>query len=147
MIYAKARFASYAQNFGYWTDDDDDGTYDDWHDLFSVNQGYVQTGQASPDLAGLEWAWGRKGTTENSSYSADNLDFSDHMLTYQVTGLADQGSWNVWLLRWDDQTISSGSDRDFNDSVVEIRAVPVPAAVLLGILGLGVAGVKLRKYA
>ena len=56
-IYAKARYAGYAQDFGYWTEDDDDGKYDDWHYLFSVNSGYVQTGQASPDLTGLEWAW------------------------------------------------------------------------------------------
>ncbi len=82
----------------------------------------------------------------NSSYADDNPDDVDHMLTYKVTGLADQGSWTVWLLRWDDQT-GSGSDRDFNDSVIEIRAIPVPAAVLLGILGLGVAGLKLRKFA
>ncbi len=40
-INAKARFASYAQNFGYWTDDDSDGKYDDWNYLFSVDQGYV----------------------------------------------------------------------------------------------------------
>ena len=30
---------------------------------------------------------------------------------------------------------------------VELTIVPVPAAVILGILGLGVAGIKLRKYA
>ena len=151
-IYAKARYASYAQNFGYNTDIvGPDGIYETWNYLFSVNQGYVQTGQASPDLTGFDWTWGRQGTTVNSSYAADNPDTptpDDHMLTYQVTGLADQGSWTVWLLRWDDQTINSGfgSDRDFNDSVVEIRAVPVPAAVLLGMLGLGVVGWKLRKY-
>ena len=28
-----------------------------------------------------------------------------------------------------------------------ISVVPVPAAVILGILGLGIAGIKLRKYA
>jgi len=154
-IYAMARYAAYAQNFGYWTDDiaivgPDGRIYETWHPLFSlVNQGFGQTGYASPDLTGLEWAWGRQGTTVNSSYADDNPDNVDHMLTYKVTGLPDQGSWTVWLLRWDDQTINcgSGSDRDFNDSVVEIWATPVPAAVLLGILGLGVAGLKLRKFA
>lgn len=146
-IYAKARFASYAQNFGYNTDIvGPDGIYETWNYLFSVNQGYVQTGQASPDLTGFDWTWGRQGTTVNSSYADDNPDDVDHMLTYKVTGLPGQGSWTVWLLRWDDQT-GSCSDRDFNDSVIEIRAVPVPAAVILGILGLGVAGWKLRKYA
>jgi hypothetical protein len=29
----------------------------------------------------------------------------------------------------------------------EIHSTPIPAAVLLGIIGLGVAGLKLRKYA
>jgi hypothetical protein len=32
------------------------------------------------------------------------------------------------------------------DNIRVIEAVPVPAAVLIGILGLGVAGLKLRKY-
>lgn len=148
-IYAKARYASYAQNIGYWTKNTS-GYYSIWNPLFGVDPGYDQTGnEASPDLTGLEWAWGRQGTTTNSSYADDNWDDVDHMLTYKVTGLADQGSWTVWLLRWDDQTINcgTGSDRDFNDSVIEIRAVPVPGAVILGILGLSVAGIKLRKYA
>ncbi len=144
-IIAKARWASYDQDFGYWTKES--GEYSVWNPLFSVDPGYDQTGnEASPVLTGLDWAWGRQGTTVNSSYADDNPDDVDHMLTYKVTGLADQGSWTVWLLRWDDQT-GSGSDRDFNDSVIEIRAIPVPAAVLLGILGLGVAGLKLRKFA
>ena len=141
-IYAKARFASYAQDFGYWTAG---GSV--WNPLFSVDPGYGQTGQASPDLTGLHWAWGRQGTTMNSSYADDNEDNQDHMLTYQVTGLPGQGSWNVWLLRWDDQTTTCYSDRDFNDMVVEIWAVPVPGAVLLGLIGIGAAGMKLRRFA
>ena len=38
-------------------------------------------------------------------------------------------------------------DRDLSDGEVKGQVVPVPAAVLLGILGLGVVGLKLRKYA
>jgi hypothetical protein len=36
---------------------------------------------------------------------------------------------------------------DFNDEYAVIGAVPVPGAVLLGMLGLSVVGVKLRKHA
>ena len=35
----------------------------------------------------------------------------------------------------------------FSDSTVAFRAVPVPGAVLLGLLGLSAAGIKLRKFA
>jgi hypothetical protein len=38
-------------------------------------------------------------------------------------------------------------DRDLSDGEVKGQVVPVPAAVMLGILGLAVAGWKLRKYA
>ena len=45
--------------------------------------------------------------------------------------------WDDWW--WDTAMI--------NTSTLEVDVVPVPGAVLLGILGLSVAGVKLRKFA
>ena len=92
-------------------------------------------------------------------YSDTNLnsDGSDHMVAYQGTGtdtiqIADlaAGLWteNEFILGFEDQ-VGLG-DGDYQDLVILVESVvpvPVPAAVLLGMLGLSVAGVKLRKHA
>lgn len=58
---------------------------------------------------------------------------------------------NTYVLADGDFGIGFDGDCHYwNDGItltIETAPVPVPAAVLLGILGLGVAGVKLRKYA
>lgn len=64
---------------------------------------------------------------------------------------ASGGTWSTteYVLAWEDLPYGS-SDKDYNDMVVmveSIEPVPVPAAVLLGVLGLGFAGRKLRKHA
>lgn len=90
------------------------------------------------------------------SDTALNPDQLDHMLAYQGTNTDTvqippwaAGLWtdNEYILAWED--LLRGGDLDYNDFVVMVESVmvPVPAAVLLGILGLGVAGLKLRKYA
>ena len=54
------------------------------------------------------------------------------------------GIGNVRVMTlWDNYSVTNGFSGNRQDQLV----VPVPTAVLLGILGLGVAGVKLRKYA
>jgi len=86
-----------------------------------------------------------------------NSDQTDHMLAYQgknidtiqVADLA-PGIWtdDEFVLAFEDQ--AGGGDGDYQDLVVIVQSVnpvPVPAAVLLGILGLGAAGLKLRKFA
>jgi hypothetical protein len=85
-----------------------------------------------------------------------NTDQTDHMLAYAGQGDTiqiqpfDPGPWqsNEYILAWED--LSGGGDLDYEDLVVlveSITPIPVPAAVLLGMLGLGVAGLKLRKFA
>ncbi len=87
-----------------------------------------------------------------------NSDGMDHMYAYQGTGdtvlLPGQlypGTWTAGghILAWEDLPGQyPGSDRDFTDMVLMIESihpVPVPGAVLLGVLGLGAAGMRLRK--
>jgi hypothetical protein len=88
-----------------------------------------------------------------------NADGKDHMFAYQGKATdADKislppfspGFWtdNHFALAFEDA--SGLGDGDYQDFVVLIESVvpvPVPAAVLLGILGLGVVGLKLRKHA
>ena len=89
-----------------------------------------------------------------------NADGFDHMAAYQGNNLdwlqlptffPAQWMDNEYILAWEDIDVRSPwTDNDFTDFVVMVESVipiPVPAAVLLGILGLGVAGLKLRKYA
>jgi hypothetical protein len=65
-------------------------------------------------------------------------------------------NWDSWdagdLVSLHFVTAGMNLDTFFGDSraaggAVDLSVVPVPTTVLLGILGLGVAGVKLRKYA
>jgi len=91
------------------------------------------------------------------SDTAFNLDGQDHMYAYQGTntdtvkiGGWPSGLWtnNEYVLAFED--LWNGGDRDFSDFVVMVESVqpiPVPGAVLLGILGLSAAGIKLRRFA
>jgi hypothetical protein len=97
-------------------------------------------------------------TPDGTFYSDtdSNGDQVDHMYAYQgkgdtfrIPGRA-EGTWaaNEYILAWEDQL--RGGDMDHDDFVVMVESispVPVPAAVLLGILGLGAAGLRLRRFA
>jgi len=98
-----------------------------------------------------------------------NQDGMDHMYAYQGVGDTvqidpwDEGEWgsHEWILAFEDLwgpqadpynawTAGVDSDRDFTDFVVMVESitpVPVPGAVLLGMLGLGAVGIRLRKFA
>jgi len=91
------------------------------------------------------------------SNSLNNADQQDHMFAYQGTGDEIQiptlsaGPWadNEYVLAFEDLTLSA-ADWDYTDMVVMVESVapvPVPGAVLLGILGLSAAGIKLRRFA
>ncbi|MDI6447857.1 DUF4114 domain-containing protein [Anaerobaca lacustris] len=94
---------------------------------------------------------------QNTWYSDTDLnaDEFDHMLVYQgknidsvqIAGLS-KGLWtnNEFILAFEDQW--GGGDGDWQDLVLMVESVvpvPVPGAVLLGVLGLGAAGMRLRK--
>lgn len=89
-----------------------------------------------------------------------NTDGIDHMAAYQGNGIdviqlpgKTSGTWEdyQYILAWEDLDGSPNLwfDGDYTDFVVLVESVvpiPVPAAVILGILGLGAAGWRLRKY-
>lgn len=96
-------------------------------------------------------------STMNTDNPAPGPDIYDHFLAYRGTNTDSltippfaEGPWSdsQYILAWEDLN-GPVSDWDFTDMVLIVESVyvPVPAAVLLGILGLGVAGIKLRKYA
>jgi hypothetical protein len=97
------------------------------------------------------------GTTGGTYYSDTSLNPGelDQMRAYQGNGLdwiqigmTQPGIWqtDTYVLAWED--LQTGADWDYNDMVVMVESitpVPVPGAVLLGVLGLGAAGMRLRK--
>ena len=89
------------------------------------------------------------GNDQMFAYQGKDVDYVD--ILHPTSPVAPGALWtdNEFVLAWEDVTAGS-SDKDYNDMVLMIESVipvPVPGAVLLGILGLSVAGLKLRKYA
>jgi hypothetical protein len=126
---AQARYAGHSQRFGF---DRGNG----FELLFDVQgSGMNVTGSASVDLRDDTWRWVRRKQDNTNTWYSDPLwndDGMDHMVTYRVTGLDTDET--VWLLFWEDLPKCS-SDRDYNDLVVEIRALPEPATLAWTTLG------------
>ncbi|HEY1628397.1 MAG TPA: PEP-CTERM sorting domain-containing protein [Tepidisphaeraceae bacterium] len=130
---AKAIFAAFNQQFGYFlgsspaTSPDSD-TY---HNLFNdTGSGFGVTGSASlTSLSGQTLRWARAGTNRIvSSLNTDNADDMDHMVTYRIDGLSDESTGvDTWLVFFEDVFSFEGSDFDYNDLVVEIKATPIPS--------------------
>jgi len=130
--------------------------------LFTLGgSGYAVTGHGtanSADAIGFS-------TNGSSGSFYSNMAFNplgiDQMISYEVNGLNNGGS--NWLLFWELQgshmmtdeagaTRICGSDRDFNDFVVQIghqgggmNVVPAPAAGLLAAIGISAFAVRRRK--
>ncbi len=126
---AVARYADHSQRFGF---DRGNG----FELLFDVQgQAMNVTGSASIDLTNDVWRWVRRDQNGTNTWYSDpkrNSDGLDHMVTYRVTGLDTYET--VWLLFWEDLPKNS-SDLDYNDLVVEIRALPEPATLAWSTMG------------
>jgi hypothetical protein len=135
-VTAAAKYASYEQSFGW----NGGGLGQDYIELLThldVGNGPVELSiPADPFLwgnrpNGYEW-WSK------NSYNSDD----DHMVSYYIDGASVSGE-TVWMVFWED--VGSGTwDQDYNDFVIEIRAIPEPGSMLL--FGLGtIALLRKRK--
>ncbi len=79
----------------------------------------------------------------SSSLPSENIGGIDQMATYRMSGAAI--TQPTWLLVWEDRF--SGADRDFNDSAIELVAVPTPGTTALGAMGMGLIAARRRRAA
>ena len=149
-VEAVARYASYTQAFG-WYDPSDPSTL---NQIFFVN--------TSPNPVNVVF---------NPSQYVSNLG-SEGLVDGQIFGLYDTAGGNTWysqpslnpggqdnllaywapnydsiLLAWEDQTDQSRFyDNDHNDLVVQIQAGIIPEPTSMTLLGLGLAGMLVRRF-
>jgi len=87
------------------------------------------------------------------SFTVDVREISAAGQTYaDGTDIALGTQWDIWFGSYtgiynDDSPYADWQSTGGYEGTLELQAVPVPGAVLLGILGLGAVGVKLRKHA
>ena len=106
-------------------------------DIWLVNI-YLNTGYTDPP-------WNHPNNWYDNGWTVLN-PHSSVTLSIDLTSVANLGYvTNIGFQIGSNMTGSGGYPS--NPDVFHVSIVPVPAAVLLGILGLGVAGLKLRKYA
>ncbi|MGB8227217.1 MAG: PEP-CTERM sorting domain-containing protein, partial [Sedimentisphaerales bacterium] len=121
-ITAKAKYASLNQSFGW----NGGGTGIAYEQLLSD----ANVGQEGVTFnVDEDFLWGHKPDGYQWwSLEENNSDCKDHFITYKIEGLG--GPDVVWLLFMEDLPLSQ-ADRDYNDFVVEISAIPEPATIAL----------------
>ena len=87
-------------------------------------------------LGGSSWEFATSATENISLVDADDFDHGN-MVVFQY--YVPYGSLQEFL--------AAGTMDAYGLLNAEIYSTPIPAAVLLGVIGLGVVGLKLRKYA
>ncbi len=147
---AQARYAGYQQYFGYRNGTA--GGTGVTNGMAVSGSGYGVSGGGSWFVGPTAFQWIRSGNASftndagngdvYSSIAANNADQTDHMVTYEITGLGNLR----YMLFWEDLPSVNGGlpgDYDYNDLAIEIQtitAIPLPSAgamASVGLLGLG----------
>ncbi|HTL28576.1 MAG TPA: hypothetical protein VL282_05130 [Tepidisphaeraceae bacterium] len=140
-----AAFSYNTQQFGCM----DSGGY---HGLFDVSGfGYDASGEATHNMNGATFNFARTGNSgTQSSLTSFNSDARDHVVTFEISGLAGQDC-PIWVLFWEDLNLTSDlplkrSWADYNDLCVQITkcdvaAVPLPPAAWAGLVTMAGMGI------
>jgi hypothetical protein len=130
-ITATAVYAAYEQSFGW----NKGGLGTDYQELLTHND--VGNGAIKIFLPSERFLWGiqpRNHTYEWWSKNSYNNGDDDHLVTYYIDGASIEGE-TVWMLFWEDLPSDDPWDQDYQDFVIEVRAIPEPTSILL--LGAG----------
>jgi hypothetical protein len=140
-VFMEAKYAGDSHFFG-WFNDTSPSTFQPLLNTSSIGSNNIVN-------LSSQFRWGLQNNTTGNTWTSrdtDNLSGGsayDQMVTYQVTGLGTGET--VWLLFWEDRIKwEAFEDYDYNDAVIELRAIPAPATGLLAIAGLMVAGRRRR---
>ena len=126
---------------------------DDTVDAAPFTDADINNGSVQIDITG-DFLWGINPTRSPCPpgrywWSLNSLNEADmdHMMTYFVEGLPDTLPGEaVWLLFWEDLTYADPSDQDYNDFVIEVRAIPEPGTFLFVAAGLAGLAASRRRH-
>jgi hypothetical protein len=138
-ITAEAKYAAYTQSFGW----NGGGLGTDYHELLTHND--VGNGAKVITRPSEQFLWGIQPyyhTYEWWTKNSYNGSGEDHLVTYYIDGASISGE-TVWMLFWEDLPSGDPWDQDYQDFVIEIRAIPEPMSILL--FGLGALAVARRR--
>jgi len=142
-VTAQAKYASNDQSFGWNQGGTDPCNY---QELISYDgpSGVIEDGPVVEIEIDGDFLWGTQPNGEEwwSKMSLNENGGMDHLITFFIEGASLEDE-SVWLLFWEDLP-SSGWDQDYQDFVVEVRAVPEPMTICLFGLG-GLALLRKRK--
>jgi hypothetical protein len=141
-VTAEAKYAAYTQSFG-WNGGGLGTEYEELLTHEDVGNGSVEIFIDSEE----QFLWGIQPYNYNYEWWSKNSyngSGEDHMVTYYIDGASISGE-NVWMLFWEDLPSGDPWDQDYQDFVIEVRAVPEPGSILL--FGLGAVALLRKRRA